>query len=93
MSNYSGHVGMYLATKACDGKDNALIMSETAKGYYSAIKLFLELKYADVGVIPVFQKNVWDEFFSAANGTKQRMHYKHNVAMSNPKAMIFKKKT
>ena len=66
-------------------------MPETAKGYYSAFKVFLELKYGDVGIIPVFQKNIWAKFLSAMNTTKQRLHYKHNVKMSNPKAMISEK--
>ena len=63
-------------------------MPESAKGYYSAFKSYLEMKYVDHGTIPVFQKNTWGKYFNALTTSKKRMHYKNNVALSNPKEMI-----
>ena len=63
-------------------------MPESAKGYFSAFKSYLEMKYMDRGVIPVFQRSTWSKFLNALVTSKQRMHYKKNVALSNPKEMI-----
>ena len=87
-ASFSGHVGEYLATKACYGKNNTLLMPESAKGYFSAFKSYLEMKFMDRGVIPVFQRSTWSKFLNTLVTSKQRMHYKKNVALSNPKEMI-----
>ena len=81
-------MGEYLASKACYGKNNTLLMPESAKGYFSAFKSYLEMKFVDAGVIPGFQRNTWSKFLNALITSKKRMHYKNNVSLSNPKEMI-----
>ena len=73
-SKLVGYVGTYLATRACYGKNNTLLMPESAKGYYSAFKSYLELKFVDHGVIPVFQKNTWTKFINALSVSKTKIH-------------------
>ena len=63
-------------------------MPESSKAYFSAFKSYLEMKFMDRGVIPVFQRNTWSKLLNALVTSKQRMHYKNNVALSNPKEMI-----
>ena len=74
---------------ACWGKNEILLMPETAKGYYSGFKYFLVWKFrGDKREIPIFRTAIWKKYLDAMWKRKVRLHNQMGLAMNNPKNMI-----
>ena len=79
---------MYMAQHACWGKNNTLLMPETAKGYYSAFKCYLVWKFENEGVPKPLQPDRWRKYLKSMMSKKQQTHHAEGKEMNNPKKMI-----
>ena len=84
-----GKVGSYMSDFVCLGKNEALLMPDTAKSYYSAVKCYLVWKFKDnEKEIPNFRDHIWKKYLDTMWKRKLCLHHEAGLPVRKSKSMI-----